>query len=768
MISGMRIGGREFGPGLIERIQATVDAEPGISRRRLSLQVCEWLDWHAPNGHPQEVSCRKALAELGRRGLVRLPALPRVYGFQQASPPVPAAGPEPARVACSLAELGPVELVAVSGRGSPEGRLWNALMERFHPLGPGPLCGEQVRYLVCSERAGPLGALSFSAATWRLAERDRWIGWSDPARRAHLREVVSNSRFLIAPTVEVPNLGSWVLARALERLPDDWEARYAVRPVLAETFVDPDRFAGTTYRAANWLCIGRTAARPGGFENGKRPSGRKDIYVRALRPDWKERLCAEPPAPLGSGRRPERPADWAEEEFGGAPWYDERLGRRLLGLARDFYAQPGQPVSVACGGMEAKVKAAYRFFGNGQVDLGSVLRSHIEASVARVREHAVVLAVQDTTSLNYSAHPATDGLGPINTKADGATGFLVHDTMAFTPEGTPLGLLDLQCWARDPGEAGKAEQRKELPIEQKESAKWLRSYRAVAEAGRLCPGTMLVSVGDREADLYELFAEAEATPGGPKLLVRAERTRQRQTDEAALWATLERAAVAGTIEVRISAKGARAARTARVAVRHAPVTLRPPKDKPLPPVRLWAVLAREEGAPPGVKEPLEWMLLTTVETATFEAACERVRWYTRRWGIEVYHRTLKSGCRIEDRRLGDAASLEACLAIDLVVAWRIHQLTQAGRETPEASCRQYLSEEEVTVLAAWATGRRPGEQPPTLRQAVRWLGQLGGFRGRKSDGEPGTTCLWRGLRRLSDLVTGFRLGAAAHPRGSGP
>ena len=768
MMSGMRIGGREFGPGLIERIQAGVDAEPGISRRRLSLRVCEWLDWRAPNGRLQEVSGRKALAELGRRGLVRLPARRRVYGFERASPPVAAAGPEPARVTCSLAELGPVELVAVCGRGSAEGRLWNALMERFHPLGCGPLCGEQVRYLVRSERAGPLGALSFSAASWRLAERDRWIGWSDAARRAHLREVVSNSRFLIAPRVEVPNLGSWVLARALERLAGDWEARYAVRPVLAETFVDPERFAGTTYRAANWRCIGRTAARPGGFENGKRPAGRKDIYVRPLRPDWRERLCAEPPAPLGSGRRPERPADWAEEEFGGAPWYDERLGRRLVALARDFYAQPGQAVAVACGGTEAKVKAAYRFFANPQVDLPGVLRSHIEASVARVREHAVVLAVQDTTTLNYTAHPATDGLGPINTRADGATGLLVHDTMAFTPEGTPLGLLDLQCWARDPGEAGKAEQRKELPIEAKESAKWLRSYRAVAEVARLCPGTMLVSVGDREADLYELFAEAQATPGGPKLLVRAERSRQRQADEAALWATLERAPGAGTIEVRIPAKGARAARTARVALRHAAVTLRPPKDKPLPPVRLWAVLAREEGAPPGVKDPIEWMLLTTVETATFEAACERVRWYTRRWGIEVYHRTLKSGCRIEDRRLGDAEGLEACLAIDLVVAWRIHQLTQAGRETPEASCRQYLNEEEVTVLAMWATGRRPGQTPPTLRQAVRWLGKLGGFRGRKSDREPGTTCLWRGLRRLGDMTVGFRLGAAAHRRGSGP
>ena len=763
----MQVGGREFGSDLVRRIQANVDAEPGISRRELSRRVCEWLDWRAPNGRFQEMSCRKALVELGRRGVVVLPEGSRAYAFQRASPRGPAAGPDLAPVRGSLGEVGEVEVVAVASRYSQASRVWNALMERFHPLGRGPLCGEQIRYLVRGEKAGWLGALSFSAATWRLAERDAWIGWSEAARRAHLREVACNSRFLILPTVEVPNLGSWTLARCLDRLVEDWEARYGVRPVLAETFVDPAHFRGTTYRAANWLCIGRTAARPPGFENGKRPEGRKDIYVRPLRPDWRSVLCAEPARPLGSGRRPELPADWAEEEFGGAPWYDARLVRRLVGLARDFYQQPGQPVPQACGGTEARVKAAYRFLGHAQVDLASVLRPHVEATVGRVREHRVVLAVQDTTTLNYSAHPAADGLGPINTKADGATGLLVHDTMAFTVAGTPLGLLDLQCWARDPA-AAKTAARKDLPVEEEESAKWLRSYRAVAEVGRLCPGTMLVSVGDREADLYELFAEAAATPEGPKLLVRAERTRQRQAEEADLWKTMERQPVAGTQEVQIPRKGSRPARTARLAVRHALVTLRPPKDKPLPPVRLWAVLAREEAPPPGVKSPIEWMLLTTVETTTFEAACERIAWYTRRWGIEIYHRTLKSGCRIEDRRLGDADSLEACLAIDLVVAWRIYQLTKQGRETPDVPCSDYLREEEWKVLAAWATKRWPGPQPPPLQQAVRWIAKLGGFMGRRRDGEPGTTTVWRGLRRLGDIATGFHLANSLHPRGASP
>ena len=132
---------------------------------------------------------------------------------------------------------------------------------------------------------------------------------------------------------------------------------------------------------------------------------------------------------------------------------------------------------------------------NPRLEMKNLLHGHVEATVERARSHAVVLAPQDTTFLNYTAHPETEGLGPINTRSDGAVGLVVHDTMAFTADGTPLGLLNVQCWARDPKEAGKREKRKDLPIEEKESIKWLESYRAVAEAQRLCPETMFVSMG---------------------------------------------------------------------------------------------------------------------------------------------------------------------------------------------------------------------------------------------------------------------------------
>ena len=253
----MEVCGRYFSSEVIGQIQAAVDADPAISRRALSRRVCEWLDWRSANGRLQDMSCRKALLELERRGRLTLPPSTTTYAFQNPSPAADIALPPLPQVHASLEELGEVEVVPVASRYSKSSHVWKALMERFHPLGRGPLCGAQIRYLVRCEAYGWLGAASFSAPTWRLKAREEWIGWSEAARRAHLHEVVSNSRLLILPTVQVPNLASHVLSRCVRRLADDWHERYAYRPVLAETFVDPQRFAATTYRAANWLYLGR-------------------------------------------------------------------------------------------------------------------------------------------------------------------------------------------------------------------------------------------------------------------------------------------------------------------------------------------------------------------------------------------------------------------------------------------------------------------------------------------------------------------------------
>lgn len=405
------------------------------------------------------------------------------------------------------------------------------------------------------------------------------------------------------------------------------------------------------------------------------------------------------------------------------------------------------------------------------MDLQTLLHPHYEATAGRIREHPLVLVAQDTTSLNYDAHTSTHALGPINTRADGAQGLKLHDTLALTPQGVPLGLIAIAVWARDARAAGKAKQRKQRPIEDKESQRWLQSYRRTAEVQRLCPDTRLLNLADREADIYELFQEATHDPDGPDLLIRANRTTQRQVEEEdeqkPLWDYLPTGPLLGTCDLAIPARGGRKARLAELEIRCAPIQLRPPKRlKGTPALSLWAVHAIEP-APPAGSEALEWLLITTVATRTLEEALERLSWYAARWNIEVFHRTLKSGCRIEDRRLGNSDSLQACLAIDLVVAWRVMYLTKLGRATPDTPCSAFFEEAECKALHCHHhRSCNPPETPPPLGEAMRMVAKLGGFLGRKGDDHPGATTLWRGLDRLADITSTFTIFHPSIPAGT--
>lgn len=748
------IGGRTFSPEILSRITATVNAEPGISRRQLSLRVCEWMAWRNASGRLQEMSCRKSLLELQRRGKIALPVLTRRYAFQKARQVL--ACPPIAQVHCTLSELGAVDIIRVTSGALSA--LWRGMLDAHHYLKSGPLCGAQVRYLVRSARYGWLGGLSYSACARRVHCRDQWIGWSEAARLRNHRQVVNNSRFLIAPGVRVKCLASWVLARCQARLATDWEQVYGYRPVLLETYVERGRFAGTCYRAANWTRVGTSAGR------GRHGTGAsvKDVYVLPLSPDWQSQVCREAdgqvrvtPAPL-----PRAPRDWIEAELGEANMGDARLTARLLHMTGMFYDKPTANIPQACGSVMA-AKAAYRFLDNEKVQWPAILAPHYAATEARVRDQFLVLVAQDTTTLNYSTHPHTAGLGPIGTDSEQVRGLMVHDTLAFTAEGIPLGLLDLQCWARTG--IGSRQERHRKPIEDKESFKWVESYQAVSAVQRRCRHTTLVVMADREADIHDVFAAQANTPHGAQLLIRAERSRNRHvvSDEdahAPLWQTLEQQPVIGMRQILIPPNEKRAARQARLAVRTAPVVLKPPQRSahraPLP---VWAVLAQEIDPPDGV-DGLEWMLLTTVAVQHQDDAFQRLDWYARRWGIEVYHRILKSGCRVEARQLENDRRLSNCLAIDLIVAWRIFHLTMRGEHTPEVPCTVYFSNAEWRALTTFVTKTKtPPERPPSLNEAVRLLGKLGGHLGRTGDGHPGTEVLWRGMARLADIELAYEL-----------
>jgi hypothetical protein len=748
------VGGQRIDEKIIVRMQGIIDENPDAKRGALSRKICEELKWRSRNGRPREVSCRKLLSRLHREGRLRLPQAQGFPNPRRQKVELEGVAPESVRVGV-LKDFQPVELIAIGSGDSEASRVWNDLMERYHYLGSGPLCGAQLRYLIRSEKHGWIGALSFSAAAWSVQARDQWIGWGRETREKNLNQVVANSRFLIVPQWRVPHLASHVLGLAMKRFSRDWRARYGYEPVLVETFIDKERFNGTCYRAANWIEVGETQGRGRQDEGHRRRCSVKRIFVYALAGRARERLCEAVVRPMRVAPKRE-PADWAEAEFGSVDLGDRRLNRRLLEIARDFYARPQAQMPQACQ-TRARTKAAYRFFKHPSTNMDDLLEAHRKSTYERMAQKKIVVCPQDTTSLNYSTHPATENLGPIGSKKDGIIGLIVHETMAFSVEGTPLGLLDVQCWARDAEQFGKKHQRSELPIEQKESYKWLRSFQSVADAQRHCPGTMLVSMGDREADIYELFDLALKDPIGPKLLIRAEQDRLLEDGQEHLWPTLAALPVEGIQEVHVPRRGSSPARIARLEVRFAEVRLKPPKRKPqYGVVKLWAVLAEEKAPLEGVSA-LHWMLLTTCPVTNFDEATEKLAWYTKRWGIEIYHRTLKSGCQIEQRQLGDADTIEACLAIDMVVAWRVYHLTKLGREVPDVPCTLFCEEDEWKALTSFILKRPIVDGiPPTARQYLRMLGSLGGFLGRKCDGEPGTKSIWLGQQRLDDIKLAYQ------------
>jgi len=754
--------GQVFTSPVIERIKAAVREQPQWTRAELARQVCDWLDWRAANGKSKEVNCRVALVGLERRGLIGLPAPRRRVSFGGQSFSKTRLN-VPTRLEGTVKELGKLKLILVTSKDRELDGQWKKLVATHHYLGYRPLCGAQVRYLIACEH-GYVGALGFGAAALYLKARERWIGWSHPARQCHLQKVVANSRFVIAGGVRVKNLASKVLGMAQKRLPQDWAKAYGYKPLLLETYVEAQRFEATCYRAANWIQVGKTRGRGRQDRAHREKKPIKDIYLYPLVADCQQRLCEEPgPArlsPTPCGKPPNPPRDWAEQEFGKVRLRDRRHRARLCTVARDFYAQPGANIPQACHS-RAKTKAAYRLFEHKAVKIDAILASHYHCTMERMAREKipVVLAVQDTTSFNYDTHADMEGLGPINNPVDGAQGILLHDTMAYTTEGTAMGLVDVQVWARDPQQFGKRATRAKRPIEQKESYKWLKSFQGAARLQRqLGAATTVVSVGDREADVYELFWLAQSDPLHPKLLIRAEQDRCLQDRDANLWRYMQSQAVAGKRRLDLSRRKGRAPRHCVLEVRFARVELRTPKRHcPRQALSLWAVYVKEID-PPSAKQAIEWMLLTTLEVNNYEQAVEKIDWYNKRWGIEEYHKTLKSVCRIEDRQLGDRTVWQNCLAIDLVVAWRIEHVKKLARTQPQAPCSVAFDDHEWQAVLALQRPNQPlPATAPSVREVTRLTAELGGFLGRKSDGEPGSITLARGLQRLHDIVTGVLL-----------
>ena len=742
-----------------------------VHRSELADFLCEEFDFHDVRGQLQRDGCAKALRELEASGHFTLPEAQTKTG-PSTPKRLPEAVPDPTDVPAQAGDVRGLALILV-GTDDEHMRIWNEMMIREHPRGHGPLVGRQIRYLIDSEH-GWLGAMGFAAPALQLADRDRWIGWTVEQRRASLQMVVNMNRFLIRPSVRCSNLASMLLAMAARQMPEDFQRLYRYRPLLMESFVDISQFTGASYKAANWVRVGRTKGRGRQDRFRQAKNTVKEIYLYPLEKDFRKQLGLAADA----GRSTLGVADgleadvWAEKEFSGAPLGDERLSKRLVNIAAAKGGAPGRSFCGVVQGDAAAAKGYYRLIDmpeDSEVTMPNILLPHRDRTIRRMQGQSTVLCVQDGSDLDYNNLDVCTGLGVTGTNQTGAIskGLHLHTTYTVATNGLPLGVLKAQCSAPEPKDKEDKRPSYKIPIEEKKTIVWIEHHRNMVAVAADMPHTRLVDVCDREADFFEMFDEQRRT-GAVDLLLRAKHDRNIEEEPCKLFEAVGQAPIQSRVRVRIPRQSARTkkskrkarpyrpARTADLAVRYMRVQLRPAHyHAGKEPIDIWAIHAREENPPPNT-EAVEWFLLTTIKLNSPEDAEECLRWYCLRWRIEDWHRVLKSGCGIEKIAHETAGRIRRAVAINLVIGWRITLMTLLGREVPGLPAEVLFSDVELRTLHAYAKKKRL-KPPVLLGDAVRLVAKIGGYLDRKNDPPPGHQVMWRGYEALQFMVFGYSL-----------
>jgi hypothetical protein len=684
-------------------------------RSALAQFLCGALNITDHWGKPRIAGVHVALRTLESRGLWKLPKLKRGRRAEQHFRRLNTAVPAPKGVPARVEQVKGLHLVEVGTAEEQLFRTWNELILSEHPLQDCRLVGRQLRYLIGSEH-GWLGAVGFGSCALHLRAREEWIGWDSSTRKRFQERLVNMTRFLIRPQVHCQNLASRVLSLCVARVGSDFAARYGFEPWLLESFVDTAQYWGTSYQAANWLPIGTTAGL-GRNARGTRPAKTpKAVYVYELTGEWRSRMglpCPSEKIKPVSVEEAFHNGNWVEAEFGNVDLGHKDREQRLVRIATAKAQQPAAAYTECFAGNRHELKAYYRFIDTEaqEVNPESILRAHRERTIGRMKKYERVLAIQDTSDLDFSQRLHCNGLGDIGKNQTGAVsqGLKMHSSLAVSEKGLPLGALKIQFYASHYEETKKAQDR---PIEEKESYRWLATIDDLNQAAEYLPETEVIGVGDRESDMFELFDYRRRKAPRVQLLVRAKHNRCLEENSRKLFDHLAALPVMAQALIEVprqrekkskpSKPGriALPARTAHVEVRWDKVTLcapDTPQTRDLQPVEIYAVSVMERHPPEGAKA-LRWVLLTTVAIRSRKEALRCLRWYTMRWRIEEWHRVLKSGCRIESHQHHTADRLARAICIDAVIAWRVMLLALLGREVPEMPCELMFSRWECSLL----------------------------------------------------------------------
>ena len=442
---------------------------------------------------------------------------------------------------------------------------------------------------------------------------------------------------------------------------------------------------------------------------------------------------------------------WAVKQYGGVHLGDVRRSMRAVQIAVHMARRPADMLPAQMEKWKDQ-KAAYRFLDNPAVSHEALSQPHWEATRREGSgEGKTTLMIQDITELDYTAHQETEGLGPIGNYR--GQGMYVHTTLAVEAAGgTVLGLAYQQAWVRENvRHKGNETRTQRSKRKDKQSERWVQAVKMI---GKAPAETRWVHVADRECDIYDFFEAVHENDAD--FCVRIVQNRRvgewEEEDPHYLISDIQQLPAMGTRMVEVPAKAGQSSRNANLSVSWQEVVLRSPRNRSSPENRLglWAIRVWESSPPPEV-EAIEWLLLTSVPVEKLEDAQERILWYTYRWLVEEYHSCLKTGCSMEKRQLQDGARLQRLLGFLAILAVRLLQLRDVSRTTPNLRAVEVVQPVLVQIMA-YQTKKDPNSM--TMAAFWRSVGQIGGFPGRKSDGQPGWKRLWHGWLRLLDWADG--------------
>lgn len=440
------------------------------------------------------------------------------------------------------------------------------------------------------------------------------------------------------------------------------------------------------------------------------------------------------------------------KDFPGLDLGDIRRNERFVSIINNISRQPGSSIPRQNESWYG-AKATYEFFKNEEVTLISLQKAIELYGGSKVKGLDRVLVAHDFCQISYDDLQA-EGLGYLANKE--GRGIITYNSIAITEEGIPLSLLYQQSFTRPVEELGKSKRRKTTPYEDKESYHWYKGINAVND--QLGDQIQKIHIADREADIYELFFSAYQT--GTDLLIRAKHNRK-LSDGNALWDAVAMQDAAVTMELMIPQKTGNKKGGIIVEVRYHDVEILRPGNSTnqyqsvcMHAIELKQVSAKQEWQ----EEVVHWKLLTTLSINDVSDALQCVKWYCHRWLIERFHYVLKSGTKIEELQLHKACSLQKAIHVYSLAAMRIMQLVYHSRHDPDVSCEVVLTKEQWAVLyiLIHKTKILPAH-PPTLGEAVGWIGRLGGHPGRKSDGPPGLKTVWLGYQRVCDAASVYAI-----------